>query len=235
MEGGRDWWLQIVEALDKVEFMVLVMTPKALESPIIRKEWRHARQKGVCVYPVKGVPDSELDYDSLPRWMSSAHFYDLEYEWQKLVNDLNTRCQTPRVPFMVDDLPEDFVSRPEEFDLLIHQLLDMEKEEPLAITAALRGAGGFGKTTLARALCHDERIQEVFDDGILWVTLGEKPGDIAGKVQDLIEARNQFLQYHALRKVKAAPNKRLQQKNFVPPQPLFFHPKKFAKSCPHFL
>ncbi len=58
LEGGRDWWLQIVAALDKVEFMVLVMTPEAMKSPIIRKEWRHARQKGVCVYPVKGVPDS---------------------------------------------------------------------------------------------------------------------------------------------------------------------------------
>jgi hypothetical protein len=62
MEGGRDWWLQIVEALDKVEFMVLVMTPKALESPIIRKEWRYARQKGVCVYPVKGVSDSKRGF-----------------------------------------------------------------------------------------------------------------------------------------------------------------------------
>ena len=28
MEGGRDWWLQITEALDHVEFMVLVMTPR---------------------------------------------------------------------------------------------------------------------------------------------------------------------------------------------------------------
>jgi predicted nucleotide-binding protein len=38
MEGGRDWLLQIVEALDKVEFMVLVMTPEAMQSPIIQKE-----------------------------------------------------------------------------------------------------------------------------------------------------------------------------------------------------
>jgi hypothetical protein len=30
------------------------MTPDALRSPIIRKEWRYARQQGVCVYPVKG-------------------------------------------------------------------------------------------------------------------------------------------------------------------------------------
>ena len=30
LEGGRDWWLQITEALNKVEYMVLVMTPNAL-------------------------------------------------------------------------------------------------------------------------------------------------------------------------------------------------------------
>src|SRR5579864_3676909 len=30
MEGGRDWWHQITEALDVVESMVLVMTPAAM-------------------------------------------------------------------------------------------------------------------------------------------------------------------------------------------------------------
>ncbi|HSL55519.1 MAG TPA: toll/interleukin-1 receptor domain-containing protein, partial [Pyrinomonadaceae bacterium] len=67
MEGGRDWWLQITEALDQVEFMALVITPEALKSDTVRKEWRYARQQGVCVYPIKGTPD--LDFDSLPRWM----------------------------------------------------------------------------------------------------------------------------------------------------------------------
>jgi TIR domain-containing protein len=61
MEGGRDWWLQITEALNRVEYMVLVVTPDALRSPIIRKGWRYARQQGVCVYPVKGVADAMLD------------------------------------------------------------------------------------------------------------------------------------------------------------------------------
>jgi len=88
---------------------------------------------------------------------------------------------------MVEDLSEDFVQRPGEFDQLISNLLKDEREEPVAITAALRGAGGYGKTTLARALCHNERVQEAFYDGILWVTLGEKPGDLIDKVNDLIE------------------------------------------------
>src|SRR5919206_2972064 len=131
LEGGRDWWLQITEALDRVEFMVLVMTPNALRSETVKKEWRYARQQGVCVYPVKGAEG--LDFDSLPRWMRDVHFYDLGRldkngatgpEWKKFVNDLNTRCQARRVPFMVEDMPEDFVERPEEFDQLLSLLLD---------------------------------------------------------------------------------------------------------------
>ncbi len=75
LEGGRDWWLQITEALDKAQFMALVVTPNALKSEIVRKEWRYARQQGVCVYPIKGSPD--LDFNSMPRWMRDLAFYDL--------------------------------------------------------------------------------------------------------------------------------------------------------------
>ena len=184
MEGGRDWWLQITEALDLVQFMALVITPSAIQSETVRKEWRYARQQGVCVYPIKGSPN--LDFTSLPRWMRDSHFYDLDHEWQKFVNDLSLSCETKRVPFMVEDLPEGFVPRPGEFDQLLKLLINERREEPVAITAALRGAGGYGKTTLAKALCHDERVQEAFDDGILWVTLGESPGDLTGRVEDLI-------------------------------------------------
>jgi hypothetical protein len=126
--------------------------------------------------------------------MRDAHFYDLGAleeglggpEWKTFVNDLHRTPSTRRVPFMVEALPEDFVERPREFDRLLGLLLDEKREEPVAITAALRGAGGYGKTTLAKALCHDPRIQDAFDDGILWVTLGENPGDLTSRVEDLI-------------------------------------------------
>jgi len=184
MEGGHDWWLQITQALDQVEFMALVITSGALKSGTVRKEWQYARQQGVCIYPIKGTP--HLNYDSFPRWMRDAHCYDLDYELPKFLNDLKTRCQAKCVPFMVKDLPEGFVQRPGEFDQLLKLLIDERGEEPVAITAALKGAGGYGKTTLANALCHDERIQDAFDDGILWVTLGKTPGNLTGKVEDLI-------------------------------------------------
>src|SRR5256714_2745158 len=188
MEGGKDWRQQILEALDTVEFLVLVMTPAAMQSPNVQWEWRSARQQGVCVYPVKAAP--ELDYFSLPRWMHKSHFYTLDAELPKLVNDLNTHCEKIRIPFIPYDLPEDFVRRPKEFEKLLSILLN-KHEEPVAITtAALRGAGGYGKTTMAIALCHDDQIQETFDGGILWVTLGQNPGNLLGKIEDVIYTLN---------------------------------------------
>jgi hypothetical protein len=188
MEGGKDWRQQILEALGTVEFLVLVMTPAAIQSSNVQWEWRSARQQGVCVYPVKAAP--KLDYSSIPRWMHKSHFYTLDAEWPKLVNDLNTRCEKIRIPFIPYDVPEDFVPRPKEFEELLSTLLN-KHEEPVAITtAALRGAGGYGKTTMAIALCYNDEIQEMFDGGILWMTLGQNPGNLLGKVEDLIYTLN---------------------------------------------
>jgi len=196
LEGGRDWWIQITKALDTVEFLVIIITPNALRSEFVRKEWHYARQHGVCVYPVKGVPN--LDFNSLPKWMRKCHFYDLGFdhdhlisgpEWEKFQNDLNTRCQMPRMPFMVDDI-RDFVARPKEFEALVSFFLTNKRDESSASTAAFRGPGGYGKTTLARAICHHEEIQQAFDDGILWVTLGNhvNEADLYIRVDSLIYA-----------------------------------------------
>jgi hypothetical protein len=140
MEGGRDWWLQITEAIESVEFMVLVMIPAALASDTVRKEWRYARQQGMCVYSVKAAPD--LDFARLPRWMRDGHFYDLDKEWTKFLNDLNSACVTPRVPFMCEDLPLDFVPRPREMDGALAQLYDSARDEARPTTLARRSAGG---------------------------------------------------------------------------------------------
>jgi len=72
MEGGKDWWEQIDAALRVVEYMVLVLTPAAVRSDIVVREWRLARQRGVCVIPVFGVGENELDLAPLPRWMREA-------------------------------------------------------------------------------------------------------------------------------------------------------------------
>jgi len=57
--------------------------------------------------------------------------------------------------------PADFVQRPHEFGTLKAKLLGV-KGGSVAITAALRGAGGYGKTTLAEALAHDGDIVDAY-------------------------------------------------------------------------
>lgn len=184
MRGGEGWWDQIERVLDRAEFLVVVMTPGAVESQTVQKEWDLARRKGVCIFPV--IASSEMSWDELPIWMRKGHCYDLKHEEQKFINDLNTRCERIRVPFMVEDLPSNYVLRSRLFDQLLKILVDEKRGSPKPAIAALRGAGGFGKTMMARALCHDIRARYVFYDGILWVSLGTNPENLAGKVDNLI-------------------------------------------------
>jgi len=179
------WWQQVTHALDRVEFLVLIMTPAALKSELVRKQWRYAYRNGVCIYPV--FKDINLDFMALPRWIRQIHFYNLNQEWAKLIQDLKGNCETPRPPFMAEDLPDYFVERPEELDQLIRRVYNKEQDEGIASTTVVYGAGGYGKTMLVTALCHNENVRQVFDDGILWVTLGENPGDLSRYVIDLVE------------------------------------------------
>lgn len=175
LEGGVGWWKQITQAIDSVEFMVLVMTRQVITSETVRREWRYARQQGVCVYPVIARAEEYLDFKALPRWMSTVHFFDLSKEWQTFVQHLRSPCRAPRIPFMVPDLPEGFVERPDEFDRVRRLLIDSTGGDILPKTVVIHGPGGFGKTTLAIAVCRDDEVNETFFDGILWVTIGEQP------------------------------------------------------------
>lgn len=172
LEGGVGWWSQIEQQLDRVEFLIIVMTQAALRSANTRREWRAARQRGLCVYPIKGSAEAALDYAALPGWMQKAHFYDSDVEWPKLVAHLRRGCQATRVPFMPPTLAAAVIERPRESQALLQALLPGPGAAPLI---ALRGAGGFGKTTLAAAVCHEDAVIENFDDGVLWVTLGQTP------------------------------------------------------------
>jgi hypothetical protein len=57
----------VTDAIDSVEFLILVMTPAAIESGNVQKEWLYPRQQVVYVYPVKGVPDAKHRFPHMPR------------------------------------------------------------------------------------------------------------------------------------------------------------------------
>jgi hypothetical protein len=69
LEGGRDWWSQIEEALKSkaLQHFILVVTPASLASPVVRREIRLARQEGKTACPVKGPGLGDLG--TLPRWL----------------------------------------------------------------------------------------------------------------------------------------------------------------------
>jgi WD40 repeat protein/serine/threonine protein kinase len=75
--------------------------------------------------------------------------------------------------FTAPKLSEAFVVRHEETERGIELLLPSEGTSTMI--TALVGGGGFGKTTLAQAICHEKRVKKAFTDGILWVTIGETP------------------------------------------------------------
>ena len=177
LEGGRDWWSQIEEAIraPSVEHLVLVVSPEALNRPVVRSEIRLAKTLGKTVTPVRAGP--ELDPSGVPRRL--GHVLDLAKPEQRaqLIKALRCSGRQKRTPMMAPEPPEDFVARRAEFDALKARLLDGKGDAAVGITAALRGAGGYGKTTLAKALAHDPDIQEAYFDGVLWVELGEKGAD----------------------------------------------------------
>jgi WD40 repeat protein len=68
------------------------------------------------------------------------------------------------------------------------RLLTARDARTVGITAmaALAGAGGFGKTTLARMACADPRIRKRFPGGSLWMTIGQgvRGASLAEKIND---------------------------------------------------
>jgi WD40 repeat protein len=172
MQGGRDWWRQITDAMEQVDVLLLVMTPGALGSREVRREWQYARAQGVDVCPIKApVLGQALDFASIPGWMSRVQFYDLELEWAAFLGYLRSPRERTRVPFMVPELPTHLAARDDLVRPTANALLSSAGARSYV---ALQGAGGFGKTTAAKLACHDDEVLSQYDDGVLWAVLGEQ-------------------------------------------------------------
>ena len=190
MEGGQNWFQQILSTIEQVDTLILCLSPAAIKSPNVADEWRHARRVGTRVIPVIAA---DVDFNSMPRWMKKVDWLDFrksrlfnptltttdaeqDLAWERFIHQLKTPDQPLKVPYTNPLLKKTFVQRPKLYDSLKAMLLQETQPEAVAITTtALSGGGGFGKTTLAIALCCDEDIRNRYDDGILWIEFGETP------------------------------------------------------------
>ena len=187
IEGGEDIRQQVLRAIEKVKHLVSILSPRALVSDWFRREWTHARMVGRKVSPV--LADPNIGRSDLPDWIRRAEVYDISEpeRWKMLVQVLSGPGETRRVPYMSGTLPDPFVERPTEYEALKKAVLSAQTDKAIAVTTALRGAGGYGKTTLANKLCHDPDVRFEFTDGILRVEIGKERDDFTGLILDLIE------------------------------------------------
>ena len=177
MRGGEDFWRQIETAIERARYLIMVLTPDAFEGDrqVLRNEWLTARRRGCAVLPVFDG-DSLVNFSSptVPAWLKKLDCYNLDDANQraKLVNDLRTTPEYRPIPHNVE-FPAHFVRREEEMAAVLSALTSPSGGGRMAITTALRGAGGFGKTTLAKALCFEDSVLARYTDGVLWLTVGE--------------------------------------------------------------
>jgi hypothetical protein len=186
VEGGEDIRPQVLSAIEAVEHLVLILTRRALASDWVRREWMHARAHGVKVSPV--LADPTIRRSELPAWARRADIYDIAEpeRWEKLVLVLKGPGQTRRVPYMAGALPPSFVERTGTYEALKKHVL-APASGPVALTTALQGAGGYGKSTLANALCHDEDVRFAFSDGIIRIEIGKERASVLGLIVDVLE------------------------------------------------
>jgi WD40 repeat protein len=90
--------------------------------------------------------------------------------------------------FAVSPLRGDEIARPNLMDELVAAVL-RPGAEMVGVTTGLWGAGGFGKTTLARMVAHRAEVRERFPDGVVWVTVGEdvRGPELAEKITNVVE------------------------------------------------
>jgi WD40 repeat protein len=178
LEGGRDWWSQIEAAIRHpiLQHLVLIVTPTALRRPVIRDELRLARRLGKTVIPVRGPGLDDLA--KLPRWLGQVLDLSKPEQIETLLRQLAGPSQHNPVPPWPPAPPIDFVPRPQHMRALMADLLDAESSDAIAITAALRGTTGYGKTALALAIGADPRIEDAYYDGVIWIVLGQQSGGI---------------------------------------------------------
>ena len=89
--------------------------------------------------------------------------------------------------FAVPPLRGDEVARPGLMEDLV-AAVTRPGVSVVGMTTGLWGAGGFGKTTMARLLVHRQEVREEFPDGVVWVIVGEDAvgPELAEKVTNLV-------------------------------------------------
>jgi WD40 repeat protein len=195
IEGGGNWTHEIEQAIDQCEVMLALISPGSYNSHVCRCEQLRALRKGKRVIPLLAQANSDR-----PLHLEHLNYRDLSDRTlysQTLPVILGDISSGPsqvlperlrKTYVTVPSLPLNFIPRPQELARLRQAVMGDEDPKRRVGLTALSGMGGIGKSLLAQALCQDEVIQAAFPDGIIWVTIGRKPGDLVGQMREVGKA-----------------------------------------------
>jgi WD40 repeat protein len=180
IRGGSTWTTEIETAIDEADYVLALLTPGSYASEICRAEQLRALRKGKCVVPLKAKRGTDI-----PLHLEQKNYRDFTTNSNyakglaEILEDIRAHKGVPlkeefRETYVTaPPLPMNYVARPEALATLRDALITDGSGRHIALTA-LEGMGGIGKTVLAKALCHDEVVQQAFPDGVIWVTAGKE-------------------------------------------------------------
>nr|MCU0474684.1 LpqB family beta-propeller domain-containing protein [Anaerolineae bacterium] len=192
MGGGDAWWPQIADAIERAHAVVLILTDGALESPVVRREWVHARRAGTPILPV--VFETGV-LNRAPNWVKKVDVFILDPthpDYAHTQRRFLAQIESPVAPApavnMTPPLSETAVARPTVQQHLTQRLLSPDLSEPRFGVSVVWGSGGFGKTTAVRAFAGDASVTEVYTGGVLWVTVGETGERLTDSLYAVLDA-----------------------------------------------
>lgn len=194
LTGGASWTIEIEEALDNSEVVLVLLSRGSFLSDTCRAEQLRSLRKKKCVIPILVERDADRPiHVESKQYLDFSPQGDYEKQYSALVAciqsrtgaALNSRFQHTYIT--VPPLPPNYVERTSEFQALRSAVLRDGTSRRVAITA-LKGMAGVGKTVLAQALCLDEIIQAAFPDGIIWVPVGKDPRDLVPLLREVGKA-----------------------------------------------
>jgi len=204
---GKSFLLEIRDFIGdpETERLLLVVGPRAVDSPFVQAEWRAAHQRCVSIVPLLrlGRPrharprnartvDLE-DYGLIPAEIQGTGVHAIDFRerrgslpgrtyeqaFEELWRVLGDRPVLGELAASVPSLPGNFVARGEYLKLL-HQYVLPDANQPVNVQlerrfVVLTGMGGVGKSVTAAAFCRSCKTRRSFKDGIAWVRMGSNP------------------------------------------------------------
>lgn len=198
LRSGASWTNEIETALDRANYVLVLLTQGSYVSEICRSEQLRALRKGTCVIPIKAQSDTDI-----PLHLESKHYRDFsdpsryDAQFKVLLRDMHDNVSatlperyrhTPVRYLTAPPRVANYLERPEALRALRDAIFAEDQRQPIALTA-LAGMGGIGKTVLAKALTDDEVVQRAFPDGIVWITAGkERKRDFVEEMREVAKA-----------------------------------------------